>query len=141
MVVAENTMDQNMKNSRSLTKITKSLTVVCLVLAITLVAGFNSTALAQEKGATKLLQSKARSAPTNNTAAMICPKCKDTAVTVTEPPTKTGAKASTITVLRHECAECSQKLTTTGHGKSKAANVTHVCKAGGSESSSCCVLR
>lgn len=127
-----------MKNSGSLIKI---LTAGTIALAIVLVAGFASSALAQEKGATKLLQSKSGAAATGETAAMSCSKCKDSTVTITEKPARTGAKASSHTVTRHECPGCQNALTTTGHGKAATSTVKHTCSLAATEGAACCAKR
>ena len=124
-----------MKNSGS---VAKMLTVGSVAMAIVLVAGFTSTTAAQEKGAAKLFQSKPHQTPSSETTAMSCPKCKDRQVMTVERPTKTGAKAETRTVLRHECPGCWSTLTTEGHGKAKTTSVTHTCNLAGNKNPSCC---
>lgn len=124
-----------MKNSGSLTKI---LTTGSLGLAIALIAGVTATAFAQEKGATRLLSSKPRPAAPGETATMSCSQCKDTTVTVTERPTKTGAKANTYTITRHECPGCKDVTTVTGQGKAAVSTVKHTCSLNKKEGATCC---
>lgn len=123
-----------MKNSGSLTRI---LTAGRIALAFALVAGFTVTAAAQEKGATKLLQNKSAKAA-SATATMACSQCKDTVVTITERPTKTGAKPDTITSVRHECPGCKTTLATTGHGKAMSTTTKHTCEFASGARSACC---
>jgi transposase-like protein len=127
-----------MKNSGSLAKL---LNVGSFALAIALVTAFTATASAQEKGATKLLQSKSTQTVASETAAMSCPQCKDSLVTVVEKPTKTGAKAVTSTVVRHECPGCKHTFTTTGHGKAKVTSLTQSCKLDGGKDATCCAMK
>ncbi len=127
-----------MKITDSLTKI---LTAGSIALAIAFVPGFPSVAAAQEKGATMLLSAKASPAAASETPAMSCSKCKDGTVTITEKPTKTGAKANTYTVARHECPGCKSTLAINGHGKSATGTVAHTCQLSRAEGGSCCALK
>ena len=127
-----------MKNSGSLTKL---LNVGSFALAIALVAAFTATASAQEKGATKLLPSKPTQTVASETAAMACPQCKDSVMTIAEKPTKTGAKATTSTVVRHECPGCKHTFTTIGHGKAKSTLLTQACLLGGGKNALCCAMK
>lgn len=135
MVVAENRKGQKMKTTGSFTKI---LTTSSIVLAIGLMTAFTSTAAAQEKGATMLLQSKAAPAATAEAGVMSCSKCKDSVVTITERPTKTGAKANTYTVTRHECPGCKNTVALSGHGKAAVQTAGHTCSLSGKEGATCC---
>lgn len=127
-----------MKKSGSLTKL---LHIGSFALAIALVAAFTATASAQEKGATKLLQSKPTQTVATTTAAMSCPQCKDSVMTVVEKPTKTGAKATASTVVRHDCPGCKHTFTTTGHGRAKVTSLTQTCKLDGGEKAACCAMK
>lgn len=102
----------------------------------------------QQKGATKLLKlnaiktvADAEAVQPGDTVVMSCPKCKDSWVTVVQPPAKTGAKPETTTVARHECPGCEHKYTTEGHGKAKTEKIIHICKHCGSEDAFCCVMK
>lgn len=127
-----------MKNSGSLTKL---LHFRSFALAIALVAAFTATASAQEKGATKLLQSKPTQTVASETATMSCPQCKDSVMTIVEKPTKTGAKATTSTVVRHECPGCKHAFTTKGHGKAKVTSLTQACTLDGGKDATCCAKK
>jgi transposase-like protein len=127
-----------MKNSGSLTKLPN---VVVFTLAIALVAAFTATASAQEKGATKLLQDKPTKTVASETATMSCPQCKDSVVTIVEKPTKTGAKAVTSTVVRHECPGCKHTFTTAGHGKAKTTVRAQNCALDGGKDATCCAMK
>lgn len=132
---------------------TKSQNCKCLAglitaLAITGMAWLPSSALAQEKGASKLIQLKpietvadAEAVAPGDTMVMACPKCKNSWVTIVEKPTKTGAQAESTTVQRHECPGCEHKYVTEGHGKAKTEKLVHTCKKCGSEEAFCCVMK
>ncbi len=117
-------------------------------LAIASLLGLPASALAQEKGATKLLQLKpiktvgdAEQVEAGDMVVMSCPKCKDSWVTIVEKSAKTGAKPDSIKVQRHECPGCEHKYATEGHGKAKTEKIIHVCKHCGSEDAFCCVMK
>ena len=121
--------------------LTTNVSIGSVALAVALVACFTFTAVAQEKGATKLLPSKPGQSVSCEMPAMSCPKCKDSLVTIVERPTKTGAKAETRTEPRHECPGCHSTVTTSGNGKARAGTVKHTCTLNGSESASCCAMK
>lgn len=130
-----------MKNSNTLTRI---LTVGSFALAIALVAAFTATASAQEKGATRLLQSKPTQTVASEPATMSCPQCKDSVSTIVEKPTKTGAKATTSAAVRHECPGCKHTFTTTGHGKAKVTTLVQACTLDGgnaAKDAACCAKK
>jgi hypothetical protein len=123
-----------MKNSSSFVG---KLAAGGLALVLGLVAGFTPSGLAQDKGATKLLQTK--SARTTATAApRACAQCKDTIVTITERSVKTGAKPDSYTTVRHECPGCKTTQVSTGHGRAKATTPQHACQFSGGRSGACC---
>ncbi len=130
--------DQKMKDSNTLTRI---LTVGSFALALAVVAAVTATASAQEKGATRLLQSKPTQTVASEPATMSCPQCKDSVLTIVEKPTKTGAKATTSTVVRHECPGCKHTFTTTGHGKAKVTTLVQACTLDGGEKATCCAMK
>ena len=126
----------------------KCLASCLTILAIAALAWLPGSALAQEKGAAKLIQLKpistvadADAVAPGDTVVMSCPKCKDSWATVVEKPAKTGSKAEATTVARHECPGCEHKYVTAGHGKAKTDKLVHVCKMCGSEDAFCCVMK
>jgi len=132
-----------------ITKLTsKNLTGCVAILAAIGLLAFLPPASAQEKGATKLLQlspittvADADAVQPGDTVVMSCPKCKNSWVTVVTPAAKTGSKAETSMVERHNCPGCEHKFVTEGHGKMKTDKLIHVCKMCGSEDAFCCVMK
>ena len=134
-----------MKNMSSFTRILMAGSVAA---AISLLTGLTSTASAQEKGVSKLVQLKpittvaeADAVAPGDTVVMSCPKCKDSWVTMVEKPTKTGAEAKSATTARHECPGCEHQYVSAGHGKAKTEKLVHVCKQCGSKDAFCCVMK
>lgn len=126
----------------------KFLAGLVTALAIAGLAWLPGDLLAQEKGATKLMQLKpiktvadAKAVEDGDTMVMSCPKCKNSWVTVVEAPTKTGAKPDSRVEERHDCPGCEHKNVTVGHGKAKTDKVIHTCKMCGSEDAFCCVMK
>lgn len=126
----------------------KCLTGLVVVLVVAGLAWLPGSVLAQEKGATKLMQLKpiktvadAQAVEAGDTMVMSCPKCKNSWVTVVEAPTKTGAKPDSRVEERHDCPGCEHKNVTVGHGKAKTDKVIHTCKMCGSEDAFCCVMK
>lgn len=138
---SETEMKPNCKISRGFGRCCAGLAVAGLVL-------LPGPLAAQDKGATKLMQLKpikmvqdADGGQADDRVAMSCPKCKDTWVTVVEKPIKTGAKPTSLRVLRHECPRCENKYLVEGHGKDKTQKIAHVCRQCGSEDIFCCRTR
>ena len=69
-------------------------------------------------------------------SVMACLRCKDGTETITEKPTKTGAKANTYAFARHECPGCKNTLAINGHGKSATGTVAHTCQLSRAEGGS-----
>lgn len=119
-----------------------------LALALAAVAWLPSQALAQEKGATKLMQLKrldtnadVEKLEAGDTVVMSCPKCKETWVTVVEKPMKGAGVTEKKNIARHECPGCDSKLVTEGVGKQATTKVQHTCKKCGSTDAFCCVMK
>ena len=133
-----------MKNIKNIANSLTRGTLVVAVAGLTLLA---NSALAQEKGAERLMKLQRLNTPADvqkveagDTIVMSCPKCKDTWVTVVQPMGK-GGRQETATVQRHECPGCSTKIVTEGVGKQAKDKVVHTCKACGSKDVSCCVMK
>lgn len=135
---------------KTITHISRNLTLGFAVLTIASLALLPALTSAQEqvKGAQKLIQlnasktvADAKAVPANQTAAMSCSQCQDSTVTITERPTKTGAKPNSYTVARHECPGCKNTVATSGHGKAAVQTVTHTCSLSGTEGAACCAKR
>ena len=129
-----------MKNIKT---IAHSLTRATLVVAVAGLALLANSAVAQEKGAERLLNAPAGvpTAEASHPAAMSCPKCQDKAVTTVENTGKAAHPHETKTVLRHDCPGCNTKLVTAGTGKQAQDKVVHTCKTGGSEAAPCCATK
>ena len=105
---------------------------------------FTPTALAQGKGASKLMKpitsyNDVTSLKDGDMVAMACPKCKTisiTYITTEKGHIKTGTPGE-----EHLCPGCEQKFVTIGQGKAKHDTITHVCKKCGSKDAFCCVLK
>lgn len=130
-------------------RIARSLAHGSLVVVIASLAFLPNTALAQEKGAERLMRLNRRPSPEMNrlevpkTVPMSCPKCRD--VTVLVPDTNAKGGASLLaggrpmkSVVRHQCEGCTTTLTAVGHGKTKKNLVQHTCTSCGADSKSCC---
>jgi len=135
---------------KSINHISRGFTLGFAVLTIASLALWPGFTAAQEqvKGAQKLIQlnaiktvADAEAVQAGDMVVMSCPKCKDSWVTIVEPPTKTGAKPETKVIARHECPGCTHKFVTEGHGKDKTSKLVHVCKQCGSEDAFCCVMK
>jgi len=129
-------------------QIRKCLLGFVAALAVAGLASLPGSTLAQEKGASKLIQLKpvtsvadADAVAPGDTMVMSCPKCKNTWVTVVEKPAKAGAKAEVKTFARHGCPGCESKIVTEGTGKQAKDVIKHVCMKCGSEDMTCCVLK
>ena len=124
--------------------------VLCasLVAAITAVLGSNDAALAQQKGAEKLVQVQQiktvqdlQTIEKGDMIVMSCPKCKDTAATVVERTFKGATVEQLKTTPIHLCPTCSAKIVTKGHGKQAKDVLMHTCSTCGSKDAFCCVMK
>ena len=129
-------------------QVSGNLTRYGAAVALAALLSLPTFTLAQEKGATKLLQLKpiatvadADAVQPGDTVVMSCPKCKDSWVTVVAKPIKTGVKPDSVSTTRHECPGCEHKFLTEGHGKNATDKIVHVCKKCGSEDAFCCVMK
>ena len=124
------------------------LTRATLVAAVAGLALLPTHALAQEKGAERLMKlnrlntvADVQKVEAGDAVVMSCPKCKDAWITVVENTGKAVNPTETKTVLRHQCPGCETKLVTEGVGKQARNVVKHVCKQCGSEDAFCCVIK
>jgi len=124
------------------------LTRATLVAAVAGLALLPTHALAQEKGAERLMKlnrlntvADVQKVDAGDTIVMSCPKCKDVWITVVENTGKAVNPKETKTVLRHQCPGCETKLVTEGVGKQAKNVVKHICKQCGSEDAFCCVIK
>jgi len=126
----------------------QSLTRATLVAAVAGLALLPTHALAQEKGAERLMKlnhlntvADVQKVEAGDTVVMSCPKCRDTWVTVVENTGKAANPQETKAVQRHACPGCETKLVTEGTGKPAKNVVKHVCKQCGSKDAFCCVMK
>ena len=134
-----------MKMRRNLGQCIKAASLALAMVG--LMAGPGS-ALAQEKGAEKLIQLKPvktvgdlQALEVGDTIVMSCPKCKDTYATVVEKTFKAVNPEELKTVTIHLCSACETKVVTKGHGKQAKEVLVHTCKACGSKDAFCCVMK
>ena len=131
-----------MKNNN---QFNKCLVVYVAALAIAGLTWLPSPALAQEKGAQKLMKVQTvedlQKVDAGDTIVMSCPKCKDTYTQVVEKSFKTSKADELKTMPIHLCSSCDTKIVTTGVGKQAKDTLVHTCKMCGSEDVSCCVMK
>ena len=94
---------------------------------------------AAEKGAELLAKRTNAPALVNaaKAAAMNCPSCTDSWVTVVDKGTK-GPRHEISKVSRHDCASCETRIVTKGTGKNAINEAAHSC---GSGAASMCAMR
>jgi hypothetical protein len=114
-------------------------------LVITALAWLPSQALAQEKGAQKLMKVQTvedlQTLDAGDVVIMSCPKCKDSYATVVEKTFK-GAKPEELkNVTIHLCSSCDTKIVTKGSGKQAKDTLVHTCKECGSKDVTCCAIK
>jgi hypothetical protein len=114
-----------------------------LIAALALAA---SGAFAQQKGAERLLPSRAKTPVSASEAASrhsSCSKCQDLVIQTPDWTTKGGqilvaGGRPVQSVAQHQCQACSTTLKTAGHGKAKAEVAHHSCTATGTAVKNCC---
>ncbi|MBK9137795.1 MAG: hypothetical protein IPM17_03380 [Verrucomicrobia bacterium] len=127
----------------------RSLIMASLALAIIGILSAPSTALAQQKGAEKLMQmmkpvktaEDLQALEAGDVIAMSCPKCKNTAITVVEKTFKAVKPEELKTLQVHLCDSCETKIVTKGRGKQAQNVLVHTCKTCGSKDAFCCVQK
>lgn len=114
-------------------------------MAITAIAVVSNQALAQEKGATRLMKittpQDVQQIEAGDTLVMSCPKCKDTFVTVVTKPMKGMQPAEVREVIKHLCPSCTTTIKTEGVGKNAKDKLVHTCNSCGSEDAYCCLMK
>ena len=120
---------------------------VCITLALAAIAFASapSAALAQMKGAQRLMKLQTvedlQHVEKGDTIIMSCPKCKETYAQVVDKSLK-GLKAGEMkNVPIHLCDKCGTKIVTQGTGHQAKDTLVHSCKDCGSEDVSCCLLK
>lgn len=119
-----------------------------LALGMALVVGSTGTALAQQKGAERMMQLQQvktvqdlQTIEKGDAIVMSCPKCKNSTVTVVEQTFKGSSPEQLKSVMIHLCPTCSTKIVTKGHGKQKKDVLVHTCNSCGSKDAFCCVIK
>jgi Fe-S oxidoreductase len=116
-----------------------------LALAVVGFISAPSTALAQQKGAEKLMKVQTvgdlQMVDAGDTIVMSCPKCKDTYSQVVEKTFKGTKPEELKNVTIHLCSSCDTKIVTKGTGKQAKDVLVHTCKTCGSKDVSCCVMK
>ena len=133
---------------KNMTQVRSLLIRSTFALAVVGLAWLPTAGLAQEKGATQLMQSKPSQtgsdltpAHSSGSVAMSCPKCKDSSVTVVEKTGKAVQPEIKHHTLKHECPGCATTIVTEGHGKAKTSKAVHVCTENGSKDAACCAMK
>jgi len=116
-----------------------------LITAVAVLAMLPSLTMAQEKGATKLLNlhtvQDLQQVEAGDTLVMSCPKCKDTYVSVVTKPMKGMQPDEIKTVVEHLCPTCTTSIKTEGMGKNAKDTLVHTCNSCGSTDVSCCLMK
>ena len=116
-----------------------------LIAAIATIALLPSLALAQEKGATKLMKLQTvqdlQQVEAGDTILMSCPKCQDTFATVVTKPMKGMQPDEVKAVVKHLCPTCTTSIKTVGVGKNATDKLVHTCNSCGSPEVSCCLMK
>ena len=120
---------------------------ICITLALAAIAFVSvpSAALAQMKGAQRLMKLQTvedlQHVEKGDTIIMSCPKCKETYAQVVDKSLK-GLKAGEMkNVPIHLCDKCDTKIVTQGTGHQAKDTLVHSCKDCGSEDVACCLLK
>ena len=116
-----------------------------LIAAVATLVWLPSLALAQEKGATKLMKLQTsedlQQVEAGDSIVMSCPKCKDTYSSVVSKPMKGMKSEEMQTMMKHMCPTCTTSIQTEGAGKNATDKLVHTCNACGSTEVSCCLMK
>lgn len=129
------------------TKNQYSRRTICITLALAAIAFVSapSAALAQMKGAQRLMKLKTvedlEHVEAGDTIIMSCPKCKETYAQVVDKSLKGLKLGEKKDIPIHLCDKCDTKIVTQGTGKQSKDTLVHSCKDCGSEDVSCCLLK
>jgi hypothetical protein len=121
------------------------ITCVGLALAVLGILSAPTAALAQMKGAQRLMKLQTvedlQHVEKGDIIIMSCSKCKETYAQVADKSLK-GLKAGEMkNVPMHLCDKCDTRIVTQGTGKQTKDALVHSCKECGSEDVSCCLLK
>ena len=120
-------------------------TKILLLATIAALSLFSSAALAQEKGATKLLPLRhaedLQQVEVGDSIVMTCPKCKDTYVTKVTKSMRGMTPDEVKIESMHMCPTCETTIKTTGMGRNAKNKLVHTCNMCGSTDVSCCLMK
>jgi len=126
-------------------EICKCLVGSALSLAVAALVWLPSPALAQEKGAQKLMKIQTvedlQKLDAGDVIVMTCPKCKESYAQVVEKTFKAVKPEELKNITIHLCPGCDTKLVTKGEGKQAKDMLVHTCKNCGSKDVTCCVVK
>jgi hypothetical protein len=127
-------------SSKNLTRTVAGLAAIAILL-------LPAIGLAQGRGATQLMKPKVpkvvavdKATPATDTATLKCPKCTDRVITVVQTPVR-GVGVQTKQIAQHQCADCTQKSVTTGHGKGRVTKTVHLCQNSDVQPATCCAKK
>lgn len=116
-----------------------------IALAVAAFAALPNQALAQEKGAQRLMKIQKvedlQKLDAGDIIVMSCPKCKESYAQVVEQTYKTVKPEELKDVTLHLCSSCDTKIATSGVGKQAKDTLVHTCKTCGSEDVTCCAIK
>lgn len=116
-----------------------------LLATIAALSLFSIAALAQEKGAAKLMKIQTpqdlQQVEVGDTIVMSCPKCKDTYTSVVTKPMMGVESEGMKPMTMHVCPTCSTTIKTEGWGKNSKDTLVHTCNTCGSTKVSCCLMK
>lgn len=120
-------------------------TKVLLIAALAVLALLPALALAQEKGATKLIKLRTvedlQQVQAGDTIIMSCQKCQDSYATVVTKTYKGASPEEVKTMVQHLCPTCQTAIKTEGSGKAAVNKLVHTCNTCGSTDVSCCLMK
>lgn len=124
--------------------ITRHVIVLGCVAVGTLGLMAPSLALAQGKGASKLMFAAPRGQTQTQAVAssrpeMSCPRCTDGYAKVADTSAKGMRAGSMRTVSTHLCTSCETKIVSVGAGKAKTDKIAHSCGNNATVQASCCI--
>jgi hypothetical protein len=116
-----------------------------LALAVLSIVSTPPTALAQMKGAQRLMKLQTvedlQNVRAGDTIVMSCPKCKDVYVQTVDKSLKGLSVGELKKTPIHLCGNCDTKIVTQGEGKQAKDTLVHTCKTCGSQDVSCCLMK
>ena len=123
----------------------RGIIYISLGLAVMTFVSAPSAALAQIKGAERLMKLQTvedlQHVEKGDTLIMSCSKCKETYAQVIDKSLKGLKTGEMKNVPIHLCGKCDTRIVTQGTGKQAKDTLVHSCKDCGSEDVSCCLMK